>query len=471
LSELESGTKSPGFESLGALAKAFDINRADLLPEKDDEHTNPFRDILDGTLLASFENKRSTQQIVNFITSAPDLSDAIMKAIYKVAETQGLESTFFFPVLLRTYQEKNNNYFKTLEEDAKRFLKDHRLERGIRINSSDLLKVLQEKFACQVQEEDLSQYKKLKYIRSIYIPGRDIFLVNKVLEDNQKAFEIGREIGRKYLGHSGERDLTTPPTEIRSFTQIWDEFQISYFAGALFMPQESFTADIREFFNCEKLDKRLLYDIMAKYNVSEEMILHRMTQIMSQEFGIKSLHFMRFQHRGDYRVSEPVLGGKVINEPVCHLTKYLNIKSMRVLYENNLHERYCRRWGALIALKNLIEDKEEKEVLREERYCIVQKSKFIGSDNRYICISLSRRMSIDGSIASITIGFPLDDHVKSVVKFWNDENIQEIDVGYTCERCKIDNCAERVARPTVDDRTNEIKEINGEIKKLMMAFQ
>jgi len=465
LSEIESGIKYPAVTKFDALATALGVERSELLV---DANISPFSDVIDSTFLALFQGD-SPQEIVNFITSASSLADVIMRATYQVAETHGLDKrNFLFPVLLRAYQERNNNYFKGIEEKAEEFLSEFGPKynfKDYRVNYHSLRDILKKEFRLQVKEDNFEGYEKLKSIRSIYVPRKDTLLINRVLDENQKAFEIGREIGHKYLSLSKERDIITPIMEIKSFGQIWNEFQASYFSGALLMPQKQIAEDIKSFFNCEKLNRQLFHDIMRKYNITEEMILHRMTQIMYPCFNMKNLHFMRFQHSGNYRLNN--VHKPPTEEPVCSLTKYLNINSMAVLYEDELHERYCRRWGSIKALKNIIEDNLRHERQSDGRYFVVQRSKFIASGDLYICISLSRRSKLDESFSSITIGFPLNSQAKSVIRFWNDESIEEYDVGYTCERCQEKNCNERVALPTVHDNIKEKSEIINDIKRFL----
>ena len=51
--------------------------------------------------------------------------------------------------------------------------------------------------------------------------------------------------------------------------------------------------------------------------------------------------------------------------------------------------------------------------------------------------------------SSITIGFAIDDNLKSVVNFLNDSSLTHRKVNETCERCGLENCAERMVPPTI----------------------
>jgi hypothetical protein len=49
----------------------------------------------------------------------------------------------------------------------------------------------------------------------------------------------------------------------------------------------------------------------------------------------------------------------------------------------------------------------------------------------------------------VTLGVLLDDHAKNAIQFWNDPAIPQTIVNITCERCPIEDCAERAAAPKV----------------------
>jgi XRE family transcriptional regulator, fatty acid utilization regulator len=67
---------------------------------------------------------------------------------------------------------------------------------------------------------------------------------------------------------------------------------------------------------------------------------------------------------------------------------------------------------------------------------------------------------------SILIGIEVDHTLKKHIKWWNDPHIPIVDVGVTCERCPIQNCAERMAEPLILQRSATRKKVEETLNKL-----
>jgi predicted transcriptional regulator len=137
-------------------------------------------------------------------------------------------------------------------------------------------------------------------------------LLNRHLLESQKAFELAREIAYNlpFLRHKetlAHRVATSPHVGIHSYTQILNEFKASYFAGAVLMPQEPLEADVAAWFQQPAFEPQHLWDMLTTYHVTPEMLLHRLTEILpGPRFGIKRLHFLRFEHQ-----CHPVQGRRI----------------------------------------------------------------------------------------------------------------------------------------------------------------
>ena len=82
--------------------------------------------------------------------------------------------------------------------------------------------------------------------------------------------------------------------------------------------------------------------------------------------------------------------------------------------------------------------------------CNAQISEYIDTENNYLVICLAKPSPPDISMnSSITIGFAIDDNLKSVVNFLSDSSLIHRKVNETCERCGLENCAERVVAPVI----------------------
>ena len=90
----------------------------------------------------------------------------------------------------------------------------------------------------------------------------------------------------------------------------------------------------------------------------------------------------------------------------------------------------------------------------------VQRSRYIGSEDEYFCITIARPgHPTPNTNISVTIGFLINDKLKETIRFWDDDNIPVRMVNITCERCPAVDCEERAAPPKMIERRNNIKKI------------
>ena len=100
----------------------------------------------------------------------------------------------------------------------------------------------------------------------------------------------------------------------------------------------------------------------------------------------------------------------------------------------------------------------------------IQRSKFIGTKDEYLCFSLARPAHpTPNTNISVTVGMMINDQLKRVIKFLDDPNIQIKEVNQTCERCPAVNCRERVAPPSILDQQEKLKETEAALQELLEA--
>jgi hypothetical protein len=101
----------------------------------------------------------------------------------------------------------------------------------------------------------------------------------------------------------------------------------------------------------------------------------------------------------------------------------------------------------------------------------VQRSHYTNTDHEYFCISLARPLSLsDGTNSCVTIGMAVDETFKRKVRFWNDDTVQIRDVNETCERCSIENCQVRAAKPKILKRHRRIQNRKEALQSLMKTM-
>ena len=90
--------------------------------------------------------------------------------------------------------------------------------------------------------------------------------------------------------------MTSSRSEPASFEQVLNDFRASYYAGAVLIGKGPVVEDLREFFRREQWNGEAFLELMARYDVTPEMFLYRMTQLLPRFFRLAGLHFYRVTH-------------------------------------------------------------------------------------------------------------------------------------------------------------------------------
>ena len=282
-SELELGRKSASGETLRRVTKALDMGLDELQSDHYDAALEALLDFQDHDI--------AIKEGIELLDKAPHLAKAIPRLLTNIARVsdRGSKQEVIYPILLRDFQEEHFNYFPDLEREAKAFLAEHP-PRGISPDRHDLQGILRYVYKYTIKSDHdfhEQQYQHLPIIRSMWLRQgkQQHLLLNRHLLESQKTFELAREIAYNlpFLRHKetlAHRVPTSPHVGIHSYTQILNEFKASYFAGAVLMPQEPLEADVAAWFQQQTFDKERLWDMLTTYNVTPEMLLHRLTEIL-----------------------------------------------------------------------------------------------------------------------------------------------------------------------------------------------
>jgi XRE family transcriptional regulator, fatty acid utilization regulator len=221
---------------------------------------------------------------------------------------------------------------------------------------------------------------------------------------------------------------------------------------------------------------------MQKYHVTAEMLLHRLTEILpGKRFGIKKLHFLRFQYNRSMHQENQ-------EWQVFSLTKLLNLSSLPFAYGESSGEKYCRRYNAIQALRQMRQALEAGRADEQAFYARpmirAQRSRFVNEayrDHTYLCLTMARPLELQPNIlSSVTIGFVVDEHFKNTVRFWDDtvhiepEHGGVIEVGHTCQRCPLSaaQCRDRAAEAVIfreEQRQKEMQRLLSEAEKEILS--
>ena len=456
LTEIEHGKKYPKAEKIARMAEALGRNYDDLVSIRLDEQLSPLSDFLESPVLHNFPFHLfgiSPAQVVELMTRQPLEASALVNALIGIAESYNIGVEHLYRSALRSYQELHENYFPEIERAVDEFAHSARIKGDPTPGFADLRANIEKRFNYRLDEKELSKHPKLNQFRSVLVTKRGsppTLLINPALSSRQKKFILAREIGYQVLGLT-DRAMTSAPERVDSFEQVLNDFKASYFAGALLIKREPLLKDVREFFALERWQPRRFRDFLERYEVTPEIFLYRLTEVLPEYLGIK-LHFLRFNHEGgNYR-----------------LVKHLNMSQVLIPGGTGLDEHYCRRWLAIRILNDLDRDQATRRK-PVEPIVGVQLSRFVDTNERYLCVAMARHLALNPSAtSSVSLGFRCDEEFERTVRFARDPSISRLDIDGTCERCRltIAECQDRAAPPVLLELQRTRRDIERELESL-----
>jgi XRE family transcriptional regulator, fatty acid utilization regulator len=435
INEIEKGKKYPKADKISALADALDVEYDSLVSLKLSRKLEPISNLLKSNFLTEIPFDFfgiDPANLLEMLSDAPTKLSAFINTIIKIGRSYSMSVEQFYFAVMRSYQEMYNNYFPELEEIAERFLAENSIQSDIQIDEFYLSNYLSDKYGITIEYFDEIDNPTLATIRSIYIPKTKKIKINKRISSDQRAFTLARELGFLYMGIK-ERPLTSSWIQVNSFDEVFNNFQASYFAGAILIRKDRLIEKLTKFFASETFESKTLKEMIDGFQTTPETLLHRIFSLLPEHFGIDKLFFLRF---------EAPIGSKNYS-----LTKELHLTKQHDPQESK-NENYCRRWISLNILNSLslIQKPGELDKLLIES----QISNYIDAGNQYFVLSIARPINIlENTNVSITIGFEIDETLKSKIRFLNDPKLKTRDVNQTCEKCSLFDCKDRVAAPVI----------------------
>ncbi len=434
LNEIERGKKYPKTDKIILLSEHLEVPYDHMVSLKLDKNLAPIGEILQSKILKEIPLELfgiKETNLIDIVANAPAKVNAFISTVIKISQNYNLTKESFFLASLRSYQEAHNNYFEEIENEVENFAKSYHINLNTKITSNDLEDILIEEFNYKIDTEELNKHDDLKDLRNIFIPKKNILLVKKDITEAQKAFIYAKELAYNYLKIK-DRLYTFPWVRFDNFDQVLNNFIASYFAGSIIVPKQSLIKELTLFFDNEKWNSNNFEKMMSKYNCSPETFYQRLTNILTKQFNIKNLFFLRFTH---HTKSEHY-----------KLTKELHITQQQAPYSNKNNEHYCRRWISLEAIKDL-------ESSKSKTITGAQISSYQDSNHEYLVFSSATSDPFKENVnRSISIGLLISPHLKKKLHFLTDENISKKMVGVTCETCAVKDCKERAAPPIRLDR-------------------
>jgi transcriptional regulator with XRE-family HTH domain/Zn-dependent peptidase ImmA (M78 family) len=458
MTEIEKGRKYPRADKILRMAEALKTPYDELVSILLGPTLAHLETALKSPLLQEFpfeEFGLDISDLVDLLTRAPAEVSALLHAILEIGRQYDLREEHFFWAMLRSFQEIHDNYFPDLEEAAADFAQSHNLTGSLPVSLESLRTILQQDFNYELEESMLGDSTALAGYRSVFIQKkRPRLLINSHLRPMQIKFLLAREIGYQYLGLK-ERSFMSSPDQVESFRQVHNDFQASYFAGSLLLPKQEILADIEELFGSESWQPQLLLNMLARYDITPEMLLYRFSELVPQFFGLK-LHFLRV-HESGHRL---------------RLVKRLNMNRLPIPSGLALYEHYCRRWLTARLLREM-DEQGGLDAFRERPLVGVQMSEFLETQQRFLCIGFARPLVLSPHVgSSVIVGFRDEPNLGQVIRFLNDPAVPSVVINETCERCPLtyEECKVRTADPTVLEAQIAKTARQEALQKLMAQF-
>lgn len=390
------------------------------------------------------------EKLIELFTQTPDKVNAFTSTILRIARNYQIDEPAFYLEALRSYQAMHANYFPELEQATKTFKKEFSIKGTLPFTTGFLEDQLEELYGISPNRTVLKEHPNLKTIRSYFSVQNKTLYLQEGLNSAQENFLLAKELGFQFL-ELQERPYSTTLFEADSFEKILNNFKASYFAAALLMDEKSLTKDLKKLARENTWKGDLFLKLLDKYDVTQETLLQRISNLLPHHFGIEDVFFIRL----------------IEDEETANfkMTKNLHLSQLQSPYNNQLEEHFCHRWVSITAIQDLkaIQAKDITQVA----FADAQISRYWKTDKEYLCITLAKNTFPNTKKSvSVTLGLLINSHVKSIFHFLSDPQLKNKEVHITCERCGIVDCSERQGAPSIIEKIEKQERLKQELIKL-----
>lgn len=453
LNEIEKGKKHPKANKIALLAEALQVPLSELDSEEVSDSLVPVAELLRSNFLNELPLEQygiDMTKVVEIIASAPPRVGAFVSTLLELARDYTSTRENFYFGALRSYLELHNSYFEDLEQAVLRFAGEFQLPAERPLPPRLLKDLLEQHFGYTVHEEGLDAYPELSSLRALYLPNKKELWLHGRMNEAQKGFQYGKELGFAFLVLK-ERAWTSTLMRSKTFEEVLNHSRAIYFSVALHLPQALLHDALRELFQQKKWDGARFLGLLRRFDVTPEMLFHRMTNLLPRFFQMQKLFFLRFVHdavTGHFRVDK-------------ELYLHLNYAS----FSNRSHEHHCRRWQSISLLQELQDQAEHRPVAQ---LAAAQVSHNLHGGHSFLCLSIARSgYPTPVQNVSNTLCMLITPAVQEQVAFLSDPNIPHRQVYSTCERCNLEGCNERSAAPVIAARRARERQIQDTLQQLL----
>ncbi len=436
LHNIEKGKKYPKTDKILVLAKALDTDYNYLVSLKANKKLKPIIDLLHSDFLKIFPLKDfgiDVPKLIELLSMAPDKVNAFVSTVIKITRNFDMQGEDFYKAALRSYQDLHDNYFEDIEEAVHQFRTANDLAPVDLLDKSTLEKILFSNFNIKIDRDYLKDKKQLSNILSYYSQQQQTLFLNREIEEAVEKFLLAKEIGFQVLAPA-ERPTETPLLEIESFDKLLYNFKVAYFAVALILPEAAMIQEIEKMAQWRKWDNEAFLELLPRFGAAPGMILQRFANLLPRHFDVRDIFFIRFFAKPDLK--------KFL------VTKEMHLSQLHDPHANQLDEHYCRRWISINLIRQLKALQGTQTSAGPIAIAGAQISRYVDTPNAYLCLSIAQpSMTNADDSYSFTIGLLVNDKLKRLFRFLQDDTIKQKDVHTTCERCSISDCTARAFPP------------------------
>ncbi|MCB9081675.1 MAG: helix-turn-helix domain-containing protein [Lewinellaceae bacterium] len=451
LHNIEKGKKYPKTDKIITLAKGLNTSYDYLVSLEPDIKLQPIFELLRSDFMKYFPLELfgiDAPRLIELLAEEPEKINAFISTVLQIIRNYQIRGEDFFQSALRSYQDLHDNYFPELELAVKACRHELEFPRQRAISTSFLESILIDNYGIAIDRSGLAAHQPLRHLRSFYNPAEKRLYLNDTLSTAQENFLLAKEIAFQFLDLS-PRPYVTRMLEVREFDELVHNFRASYFAVALLMEEDLVLNDLEDFAAQECWSPQRLIDLLHQYQVTPEVLLQRLANLLPGKWGLRDLFFLRFHTDPD--------------REILQMTKEIHLSQLHSPYANRLNEHYCRRWVSIEILSRL----HDPEHQASQPVADAQISEYWGTNDAYLCISLAKFAANDpdGS-TSVTLGLHITPALTEKFRFLSDPALPRRQVHTTCERCPIEDCAERMVPPVILEREQQHRAIRKALKVL-----
>lgn len=428
--DLEKGKKYPKLDKIHVLAKALAVDYDYLVSRRANKKLQPVIDLLTSDVLREFPLEDfgvSATKLMELLVDTPERVTAFISTITHIIRHFQVEREHLYFTALRSFQNLKNNYFEDIEQQVRECRTALGITAALQPGVAWLEALLHDHYGIRVDRDGLDAVQvDVPGSRSYYAPTRRVLYLRRGLSVAQERFLLGRELAFQYTRWQ-PRPLETRIVEVPNFEVVFNNFRASYFSSALLMDEAALLQDIQQWADSVDWNPDYLSRWLDKYDVTPEMLLQRLSNLLPHHLGLSDLFFIRLQATGELQH--------------YRMTKELHLDRPHNPYANALNEHYCRRWVSV----NII--KQARQLPAPRVLVQAQMSTYHDSEDTYLCVSMART-SQQGALSSVTLGLQVNETLRARFRFLSDPALPQRVVNTTCERCGISDCEARV-RPAL----------------------